>query len=143
MVFSSVTFLCIFLPIVFLLHVVLPNGRLRNAVLILASIVFYAYGEPVYVLLLLVSVILNYLFGLGVAGKRKKLFLTAAVIINVGLLFVFKYAGFFVTSLNDVLPKSAALPVPKLTLPIGISFYTFQALSYVIDVYRGQTDVQK
>ena len=67
MVFSSVTFLCIFLPIVFLLHVVLPNGRLRNAVLILASIVFYAYGEPVYVLLLLISVVLNYLFGLGVS----------------------------------------------------------------------------
>lgn len=143
MVFSSVTFLCIFLPIVFLLHVVLPNGRLRNAVLILASIVFYAYGEPVYVLLLLISVVLNYLFGLGVSGKHKKLSMVFAVVINVGLLFVFKYAGFFVTSVNGLLPKGAVLPVPKLSLPIGISFYTFQALSYVIDVYRGQTEVQK
>ena len=142
MVFSSGIFLCIFLPIVFFLHIVLPNGRLRNAVLILASIVFYAYGEPVYVILLLISVFLNYLFGLGVAGKHKGA-LVLAVIVNVGLLVVFKYAGFFVTSLNEVLPETARLPVPKLSLPIGISFYTFQALSYVIDVYRGQTEVQK
>ncbi len=143
MVFSSVTFLCIFFPIVFLLHAVLPNGKMRNAALILASLLFYAYGEPVYVILLLVSVVLNYLFGLGVAGRKKKAVLTAAVIVNIGLLFVFKYAGFFVSSLNSLLPGSAALPVPKLSLPIGISFYTFQALSYVIDVYRGQTEVQR
>ena len=143
MVFSSVTFLCIFFPIVFLLHAVLPNGKMRNAALILASLLFYAYGEPVYVILLLVSVALNYLFGLGVAGRKKKAVLTAAVIVNIGLLFVFKYAGFFVSSLNSLLPGSAALPVPKLSLPIGISFYTFQALSYVIDVYRGQTEVQR
>ncbi|MBR7021353.1 MAG: MBOAT family protein [Lachnospiraceae bacterium] len=143
MVFSSVTFLCIFFPIVFLLHAVLPNGKARNAALILASILFYAYGEPVYVILLLISVIFNYLFGLGVAGAHKKGVLTVAVIVNIGLLFVFKYAGFFVTSLNSVLPAKSALPVPKLSLPIGISFYTFQALSYVIDVYRGKADVQR
>ena len=143
MVFSSVTFLCIFFPIVFLLHAVLPNGKARNAVLILASILFYAYGEPVYVILLIVSVIFNYLFGLGVAGAHRKGVLTVAVIVNIGLLFVFKYAGFFVTSLNSVLPAKSALPVPKLSLPIGISFYTFQALSYVIDVYRGKAEVQR
>ena len=143
MVFSSVTFLCIFFPIVFLLHAVLPNGKARNAALILASILFYAYGEPVYVILLLISVIFNYLFGLGVTGERRKMMLTFAVIINIGLLFVFKYAGFFVTSLNSLLPAKAALPVPKLSLPIGISFYTFQALSYVIDVYRGKAEVQR
>ena len=143
MVFSSVTFLCIFFPIVFLLHAVLPNGRLRNAALILASILFYAYGEPVYVILLLISVLLNYLFGLGVTGSKRKMILAFAVIVNIGLLVVFKYAGFFVTSLNRILPGSAALPVPRLSLPIGISFYTFQALSYVIDVYRGKADVQR
>ena len=143
MVFSSVTFLCIFFPIVFLLHAALPNGRPRNAVLILASILFYAYGEPVYVILLLISVLCNYLFGIGVAGSHRKMVLTFAVIVNIGLLFVFKYAGFFVKSLNMVLPEGSALPVPRLSLPIGISFYTFQALSYVIDVYRGQTEVQR
>ncbi len=143
MVFSSVTFLCIFFPIVFLLHTVLTNTKLRNALLVLASIVFYAYGEPVYVLLMLVSVLLNYLFGLGVAGKHKKLAAVFAVIVNIGLLVAFKYAGFFVTELNRILPANLLIPVPKLTLPIGISFYTFQALSYVIDVYRGETAVQK
>ena len=142
MVFSSVTFLCIFFPIVFLLHAVIPNGRVRNAILILASILFYAYGEPVYVILLLISVVLNYIFGLDVSGRSKPV-LTLAVVVNIGMLFVFKYAGFFVTSLNRVLPETAALPVPKLSLPIGISFYTFQALSYVIDVYRGRTEVQR
>ena len=142
MVFSSVTFLCIFFPIVFLLHAVLPNGKARNAALILASILFYAYGEPVYVILLLISVVLNYIFGLDVSGRSKPV-LTLAVVVNIGMLFVFKYAGFFVTSLNRVLPETAALPVPKLSLPIGISFYTFQALSYVIDVYRGRTEVQR
>ena len=143
MVFSSVTFLCIFFPIVFVLHTILPNGRIRNGILILASILFYAYGEPVYVILLLVSVALNYLFGLLVPKKGGKFVLACAVIINIGLLVVFKYAGFFATSINELLPEAYRIPVPKLSLPIGISFYTFQALSYVVDVYRKQTDTQK
>ena len=143
MVFSSVIFLCIFFPIVFILHTILPNGRVRNAILILASILFYAFGEPVYVILLLVSVLLNYLLGLGVSGKSGKLFLFCAVTVNIGLLIVFKYAGFIAASINNVLPAGTQIPVPKLSLPIGISFYTFQALSYVVDVYRKQVKVQK
>ncbi len=143
MVFSSVIFLCVFFPIVFILHTILPNGRIRNAILILASILFYAFGEPVYVILLLVSVLLNYLLGLGVSGKGGRFFLACAVIINIGLLVVFKYAGFLATSINEILPADMRVPVPKLNLPIGISFYTFQALSYVIDVYRKQVKVQK
>ena len=91
MVFSSVIFLCIFFPIVFILHTILPFGRVRNAVLIIASILFYAYGEPVYVILLLASVLMNYLLGLGVSGKAGKFFLACAVIVNIGLLVVFKY----------------------------------------------------
>ena len=143
MVFSSVIFLCVFFPIVFILHTILPNGRIRNAILILASILFYAFGEPVYVILLLVSVLLNYLLGLGVSGKGGRFFLACAVIINIGLLVVFKYAGFLATSINEILPADMRVPVPKLNLPIGISLYTFQALSYVIDVYRKQVKVQK
>ncbi len=143
MVFSSVIFLCIFFPIVFIFHTILPIGRVRNAVLIIASILFYAYGEPVYVILLLASVLMNYLLGLGVSGKAGKFFLATAVIVNIGLLVVFKYAGFLAVSLNNVLPSGMQVPVPKLSLPIGISFYTFQALSYVIDVYRKQVKVQK
>lgn len=143
MVFSSVTFLCIFFPAVFLLHTVIPNGKLRNAVLVVASLLFYAYGEPVYIVLLLISVLLNYLFGLGVTGKAKKPILVISVIVNIGLLIVFKYAGFFATVLNGLLPKELEVPVPNIALPIGISFYTFQALSYVVDVYRGQVEIQK
>ena len=143
MVFSSVVFLCIFFPIVFLLHTVLPNGHIRNGILVIASILFYAFGEPIYVTLLLISALANYLFGLFVTGKHPKAVLSLAVILNIGMLLVFKYAGFFAETLNRVLPGAVAVPVPKLALPIGISFYTFQALSYVVDVYRGHTEKQK
>ena len=143
MVFSSLVFLCIFLPAVFLLYTVIPNLRVRNALLIIASLVFYAYGEPVYVLLMIGSSLLNYLCALWVdRGERKsKLALTVAVIVNLGVLGVFKYAGFFVSSINGV--TGLSIPVPEIALPIGISFFTFQALSYVIDVYRGNVGVQK
>ncbi len=143
MVFSSIAFLCLFFPVVFLLHLVIPNKMVRNAILIVASIFFYAYGEPVYVILLLASVLMNYLLGLGISKTKSKCILGAAVVINLLLLVVFKYAGFLAESVNLFLPTNYALPVPKLSLPIGISFYTFQALSYVIDVYRGQVPVQK
>lgn len=143
MVFSSIAFLCVFFPVVFLLHWMIPMTPLRNCILILASLVFYAYGEPVFVVLLLFSVLINYLFGLGLSGKNKKSMLAMAVIINLLLLGVFKYAAFAVTSLNVLLPQGLALPVPDIRLPIGISFYTFQALSYLVDVYRGETPAQK
>lgn len=141
MIFSSLVFLCIFLPGTFLLHSAIPNLRVRNALLIAASLFFYAYGEPVYILLLLASVLLNYLAVLLMKGRRKRLMLVLAVLINLGILFTFKYLGFLVGSLNDLFGTD--LTVPDIRLPIGISFFTFQALSYVIDVYRGEADVEK
>ena len=144
MVFSSLPFLCIFLPAVFLLYTVIPSLKARNALLIVASLVFYAYGEPVYVLLMIFSSVLNYLCALWVAkDKRRKnrAALAVAVVINLGMLAVFKYAGMMVTTVNAV--TGLTLPVPQIALPIGISFFTFQALSYVIDVYRGVVEAQK
>ncbi len=144
MVFSSLIFLCIFLPTVFLLYTAIPSLKFRNGLLIVASLVFYAFGEPVYVLLMIASSILNYLCALWVdkaPQKQRKLALTVAVIINLGLLAVFKYTGMFVTTINSI--AGCSIPVPQIALPIGISFFTFQALSYVIDVYRKTVDVQK
>lgn len=143
MVFSSITFLSIFLPVVFLLHQILPGIRSKNALLIAASLLFYAYGEPVYVLLMAASAFCNYIFGrLVCAGsaKKRKLALAAAVVLNIGLLAVFKYAGFLVQIVNSA---GFSFKVPQIALPIGISFFTFQALSYVIDVYRGNAEPQK
>ena len=144
MVFSSLVFLCIFLPAVFLLYSAIPNLKVRNGLLIVASLVFYAYGEPVYVLLMLFSSVLNYLCARFVrAGRhgRSRTALVIAVAVNLGILAAFKYTGFFVSSLNSVF--SLSIPVPQIALPVGISFFTFQALSYVIDVYRGDAPVQK
>lgn len=124
MVFSSFLFLCGFLPLVFVLHTVIRSTRARNVLLAIASLVFYALGEPVYIILLMISVTVNYVFGLSLGRKKSKLILALAVVFNIGLLVVFKYTGLF-------------------TLPVGISFYTFQILSYVIDVYRGQVGAQK
>ena len=142
MVFSSLPFICFFLPAVFLLHLVIRNQKARNLLLTLASLVFYAWGEPVYVLLLLGSAALNYGTGRLLAKQRRGI-LALGIIVNIGLLAVFKYAGFLVQSLNALLPEAIGLPVPALSLPIGISFYTFQSLSYLIDVYRGETAPQK
>jgi alginate O-acetyltransferase complex protein AlgI len=125
----------VFLPIVFLLYAVLPNLAVRNALLVVASLVFYSYGEPVYVLLMIASTLFNYVFGRLVAsGRGKKAWLAAAVVVNLGILGVFKYSGMVVEGLNVVFGTPFAAPTTG--LPIGISFYTFQALSYVIDVYR-------
>ena len=144
MIFSSLVFLCIFLPTVFLLYTVLPWLRVRNGLLIAASLVFYAYGEPIYVLLMLFSAVLNYVCALLVSGgslARRRTFLVLAVIINLGILCAFKYTGFLVSSFNGVFQTQ--IPVPEIALPVGISFFTFQALSYVIDVYQKKVDVQK
>ena len=124
MVFSSFLFLCGFLPLVFVLHTALRSTRARNVLLAIASLVFYALGEPIYIILLLLSVTVNYVIGLSLGRKKSKLTLTVAVVFNIGLLVLFKYTGLF-------------------TLPVGISFYTFQILSYVIDVYRGQVKEQR
>ena len=141
MAFSSLVFVCIFMPIVFGLHSLIPSVRLRNALLIAASLFFYAFGEPVYVFLMVLSALFNYLCALGMKGGGKKLLLVLAVAVNIGVLCVFKYAAFFTETLNRLLRLS--LPVPQIALPIGISFFTFQALSYVIDVYRGLVERQK
>ena len=142
MVFSSLTFLCVFLPAVFVLYTLLPRMKAKNAVLLVASVFFYAYGEPVYALLLIFSSLLNYTAAMLIGGgKARKAVLAASVVLNLGLLAVFKYSGMFVSSLNAV--AGLSLPVPQIALPIGISFFTFQALSYVIDVYRGTVERQK
>ncbi len=144
MVFSSLTFLCVFLPVVFLLYSIIPSLKFRNGLLILASLAFYAYGEPVYVLLMIFSSLLNYFCARWVAAnpqKMSRLALAVAVAVNLGILAVFKYSGFFVESFNSL--TGLSVPVPQIALPIGISFFTFQALSYVIDVYRKNVNVQK
>lgn len=143
MVFSSPAFLFAFLPVCFILYRLLPNLRSKNALLTLASVVFYAFGEPVYVLLLLMSVIVNYLCGYFIVLRRprKKLVLALAVVINLGFLSVFKYTDFAVSTVNHAFGLDLALP--GIALPVGISFFTFQGLSYVIDVYRDETLVSR
>ncbi len=142
MVFSSLFFLCVFLPATLILHLIMPSIRLKNGILLVASIVFYAFGEPVYVVLLLFSAVINWALALAIREKgHGKGFLALAVVTNLALLCIFKYTGFLVSSLNAIF--HTGIPVPQIALPIGISFYTFQAMSYVIDVYRGQCAVQK
>lgn len=136
-------FLCVFLPAAFCLHLLLPGMRAKNFLLVVASLVFYAYGEPIYVILLVASSAGNYILArlTGECPKIRKLTMTLAVVINLGLLVIFKYSGFLVETFNSVI--GAGIPVPQVRMPIGISFFTFQALSYVIDVYRGDASVQK
>ena len=144
MLFSSIPFLYYFLPAVVILYFLVPKA-LKNAVLLLASLVFYAWGEPKYVVLMVSSILLFFLCGLAIgkaqSKKWKRIWLTISVVGSVLLLGVFKYADFFVTSFNSV--TGLSIPLLKLALPIGISFYTFQCLSYTIDVYRGNVQVQK
>lgn len=142
MIFSSIPFLYYFLPVVILLYFAVP-GRVKNVVLLLASFVFYAWGELRYTLLMLIMITQGYVFGRLIDSKRRwsKVFLATSVIISLGVLGYFKYAGFFLDSFSDV--TGVAVPVLRVTLPIGISFYTFQVISYVVDVYRGTVAAQK
>ena len=141
MVFSSLVFLCIVLPVVLILHTVIGNLKVKNGLLLAASLLFYAYGEPVYVFLMLLSALYNYVFALIVEKNHSKVILALAVIVNLGMLCVFKYTGFILANVNTLL--GIAIPVPAITLPIGISFFTFQAMSYVIDVYRDDVAAQR
>ncbi len=143
MVFSSTVFLFIFLPITYLLHLLSPNIKLKNAVLIVASLGFYAFGEPGYIFLMLLSILANYGFARLIAAVKKhpKVPMVFAVIFNIGMLVIFKYSALIVSSCNAL--TGLHFPVPRIALPIGISFYTFQALSYCIDVYRDKNTVQK
>lgn len=143
MVFSSISFLCVFLPIVFILYSLICNIKIQNILLVIASLLFYGYGEPVYVFLMILCCFFNYLFALLVkrGDKKYKGWLALAVISNLGMLGVFKYSGLAVTTVNQIFHSK--IPVPHIVLPIGISFFTFQALSYVIDVYRDTANKQK
>ena len=137
MVFSSLPFICVFLPVVMALYYAMPSLKVRNVLLIAVSLLFYAYGEPVYVFLMLGSIGVNYCFGLLLTGNgsaKRKTIVAIAVIVNIGILVVFKYLDLFINTIGLSMGKS--LPLTHITLPIGISFFTFQALSYVIDVYR-------
>ena len=144
MVFSSLSFLCIFLPAVLVLYRIMPSLRSKNVLLMLASLVFYAYGEPVYVLLMVASAAFNYAWALLLRADSptpRRMVMVLAVVQNLGVLCVFKYAGWLVESLNFA--TGLSVPVPQVTLPIGISFFTFQAMSYVVDVYRGEVQPER
>ncbi|MGN0481560.1 MAG: MBOAT family O-acyltransferase [Lachnospiraceae bacterium] len=140
MVFSSAVFLFAFLPIVLILHTFIPKIFIKNILLIVASLFFYGWGEPAYVILLLVSVTVNYFTGKVAAGgkesgdRRAHIAIVLSVVFNIGMLVVFKYTGFLVELINYI--PMVNIPVPDIRMPIGISFYTFQAMSYCIDVYR-------
>ena len=142
MVFCSLIFLCVFLPPVLAAYFILPR-RFRNLVLLLASLVFYAWGEPIYILLMLFSILANFSFGICIEKleKHKKIVLAFSIVFNLSLLGIFKYANLLIGTINHWL--RAAIPAAKLALPIGISFYTFQAMSYVIDVYRKKAPANK
>ncbi len=144
MLFSSIPFLYYFLPCVLLLYFIVPKG-MKNFVLFSTSLVFYAWGEPKYVLLMLLSITCGYVFGLLMdkyrTKKLGKIFFYLSAFISIAMLGYFKYADFFIENFNKV--TGMELPLLHIALPIGISFYTFQILSYTIDVYRGTVPVQK
>lgn len=147
MVFSSITFLFTFLPLTLILYFLVPKC-LKNTVLFIMSLIFYAWGEPVYVVLMLFSTVWDYAIGRGIdtslkLGKRgrARIFLLLSVVVNLGLLGFFKYADFVIQTINMI--PGFNIPLLNLPLPIGISFYTFQTMSYSIDLYRGEIPVQK
>lgn len=145
MVFSSIFFIFSFLPVTIVVYYLVPK-RMRNGILLLASLFFYAWGEPVYLFLMLYSILFNYIVGIDIARKREKgkrgassLFFGAAV--NLLILGFFKYYGFLAENMEAL--AGVILPKAELSLPIGLSFYTFQSLSYLVDVYRGKAQYQK
>ncbi len=145
MLFSSITFLIVFLPLTIIVYYLVPR-KLKNFVMLLSSLIFYAWGEPIYVVLMILSILLNYFCGLDIGQKienplRAKRGLIFGVTVNILILGFFKYYGFLIETLNAVLPFD--LSYRELALPIGISFYTFQAMSYLVDVYRGDVREQK
>lgn len=142
MVFSSITFLFYFLPIVLLVYYAVPK-KCKNIVLLISSLTFYFYGEPKYTVLMVFSIICTYFFGLLINKYKKysKLFLVFSIAISVGILIYFKYINFIIQNINLWLTNK--IDFIHVVLPIGISFYTFQMISYIVDVYRGQAKVQK
>jgi len=144
MVFSSFTFLFVFLPLVLTLYFISPK-KFRNIILLIFSLLFYAWGEPIYVFIMLFSTVFDYFNGLIIdknRGKKwDKLVLVLSIVVNISILVFFKYSDFFIININTLLKTT--IPLLNIPLPIGISFYTFQTLSYTIDVYRGKANVQK
>lgn len=139
-VFSDTIFLFVFLPIVFLLYYLSKEGY-RNYILLLASLIFYAFGEPRMILLMIISIFFNYFFALGIEKYTcKKTILITSIIYNLGMLFIFKYLDFSISIFNMLFKTN--IKAFEIALPIGISFYTFQSMSYVIDVYTGKAEVQ-
>ena len=147
MVFNSLYFLLVFLPLALLLYYVTPQ-KLKNMILVLISFVFYAWGEPQYLLVLLFSIVFNYLTGLEIQelkrqknDKLEKIAMISGVVVNLLLLGSFKYMGFLVDNLNALFRSN--IPAPGISLPLGISFFTFSALSYILDVYFGKCEAQR
>ncbi|MFJ7406609.1 MULTISPECIES: MBOAT family O-acyltransferase [unclassified Lysinibacillus] len=145
MVFSSLLFLFVFLPIVLTLYYCSPR-KIRNLILFLMSLIFYAWGEPVYIVIMLVSTLTDYTFGLlldkpNMSSVKRKGIVVCSIIVNLMLLSYFKYADFLIHNVNALLGTD--IPLTELPLPIGISFYTFQSMSYIIDVYRGTAKAQR
>ena len=148
MLFSSTDFLFFFLPITIIIYFIFlrKTKKIKNYFLLIMSLFFYSYGEPKLVLLLIGSIVINYIYGLLVDKYRERkglsrLIITLMLISNLGILVIFKYLGFLVSNIDNLFGLS--IPIPQIALPIGISFYTFQAISYVLDVYRKNGKVQK
>lgn len=144
MLFSSIVFIFYFLPVVLMLYYLTFWSRtVQNVLLLVVSLFFYAWGEPVYVYLMLGSILFNYVMGRVIHIIQKKYVLGITIIGNLSTLFIFKYLNFVIRNVNDSLGSRHQITIPQIALPIGISFFTFQAMSYVIDVYRGTVKVQK
>ena len=137
MVFADLFFIYFFLPLCLICYFVAKKLETRNKVLIVFSLIFYAWGEPIWIILLLFSAAFNWIMGMHIGANRNKprgkIFIAAAISVDILLLLIFKYTGFFAETFNGIF--HASIPVPQIALPIGISFYTFQAISYVLDCY--------
>lgn len=142
MLFSSINFLYYFLPCVLIIYFITPT-KLKNSILLISSLLFYFYGEPIYIFVMLGAILSAYIHGILIDKYKnyKKIFLISSVILSLGTLGLFKYSDFLITNLNNIFQSKISLL--NLALPIGISFYTFQILSYVYDVYKGKVQVQK
>lgn len=147
MLFSSLTFLFLFLPVLLILYFVIPHKymRIRNIILLIFSLIFYAWGEPKYIFLMMLTVFISYIFGLLINKSKKRLnkliCLVISIILITSSLIYFKYTNFFIDNINNIFNLN--INIKNIVLPIGISFYTFQILTYIIDLYRGKIKVQK
>ncbi|MBZ2174267.1 MBOAT family protein [Schnuerera sp. xch1] len=142
MIFSNLVFLFLFLPALLILYYI-SKDKFKNYVLLLFSLIFYAWGEPKYVFLMIASIVINYILGIKIShnSKARKLWFAFSIIFNLGILIIFKYTNFIIDTINSAIGVS--INIPQIALPLGISFFTFQMVSYIIDVYRRDTEVQE